>query len=46
MSTYSGEDQIIQSRRRVREYEKRLDVSETMIPVSMGSLRLRRIDHG
>lgn len=32
-------------RRLVRDYEKRCDVSEAMIFVSMGSLLLRRIAH-
>jgi putative transposase len=29
----------------VRGYEQRIDVSETMIQVAMGSLILRRISH-
>jgi hypothetical protein len=29
----------------VRDYEQRLDVSEAMIHVAMGSLLLRRISH-
>lgn len=33
-------------RRLVRDYETRLDVSEAMIHVAMGSLLLRRIAHG
>lgn len=33
-------------RRLVRDYESRLDVSEAMIHVAMGSLLLRRIAHG
>jgi putative transposase len=32
-------------RRLVRDYETRLDVSEAMIHVAMGSLLLRRIAH-
>lgn len=32
-------------RRLVRDYEQRLDVSEAMIHVAMGSLLLRRICH-
>ena len=32
-------------RRLVRDYERRSDVSETMIHVSMGALLLRRISH-
>jgi transposase len=32
-------------RRLVRDYEKRCDVSQAMIFVSMGSLLLRRIAH-
>jgi len=32
-------------RRLVRDYENRLDVSEAMIHVAMGSLLLRRIAH-
>ena len=32
-------------RRLVRDYEKRIDVSEAMIHVAMGSLLLRRISH-
>ena len=32
-------------RRLVRDYEARLDVSEAMIHVAMGSLLLRRISH-
>jgi putative transposase len=32
-------------RRLVRDYETRLDVSEAMIQVAMGSLLLRRIAH-
>ncbi len=32
-------------RRPVRDYEKRIDVSEAMIHVAMGSLLLRRISH-
>ncbi|MCP3733211.1 IS5/IS1182 family transposase, partial [Sphingomonas sp. MG17] len=31
--------------RLVRDYEKRLDVSEAMIHVALGSLMLRRIVH-
>ena len=34
---------IISWRRLVRDHEKRLDVSEAMIHVAMGSLLLRRI---
>jgi putative transposase len=37
---------MIRWRRLVRDYEKRLDVSEAMIHVAMGSLLLRRIAHG
>jgi transposase len=37
---------MIRWRRLVRDYEKRLDVSEAMILVAMGSLLLRRIAHG
>ena len=36
---------MIRWRRLVRDHEKRLDVSEAMIHVSMGSLLLRRIAH-
>ena len=36
---------MIRWRRLVRDYEKRLDVSEAMIHVAMGSLLLRRIAH-
>ena len=32
-------------RRLVRDYEQRIDVSEAMIQVAMGSLLLRRIAH-
>ena len=32
-------------RRLVRDYEQRIDVSEAMIHVAMGSLLLRRISH-
>ena len=32
-------------RRLMRDYEKRIDVSEAMIHVAMGSLLLRRISH-
>lgn len=32
-------------RRLVRDYEARIDVSEAMIHVAMGSLLLRRISH-
>ncbi|ESY63050.1 hypothetical protein X743_33665 [Mesorhizobium sp. LNHC252B00] len=32
-------------RRLVRDYEQRIDVSEAMIPVAMGSLLMRRISH-
>ena len=36
---------MIRWRRLVRDYEKRIDVSEAMIHVAMGSLMLRRISH-
>ena len=36
---------MIRRRRLVRDYERRLDVSEAMIHVAMGSLLLRRIAH-
>ena len=36
---------LIRWRRLVRDYEQRLDVSEAMIHVGMGSLLLRRISH-
>ena len=36
---------MIRWRRLVRDYERRLDVSEAMIHVAMGSLLLRRIAH-
>ena len=36
---------IVRWRRLVRDYEQRLDVSEAMIHVAMGSLLLRRISH-
>jgi putative transposase len=36
---------MVRWRRLVRDYEKRLDVSEAMIHVAMGSLLLRRIAH-
>ena len=36
---------MIRWRRLVHDYEKRLDVSEAMIYVAMGSLLLRRIAH-
>jgi hypothetical protein len=32
-------------RRLVRDYEQRIDVSESMIHVALGSLLLRRISH-
>jgi transposase len=32
-------------RRLVRDYERRLDVSEAMIFIAMGSLLIRRISH-
>ena len=32
-------------RRPVRDYEQRIDVSEAMVQVAMGSLLLRRIAH-
>ena len=36
---------IIRWRRLVRDFEQRLDVSEVMIHVAMGSLLLRRVAH-
>lgn len=36
---------MIRWRRIVRDYERRLDVSEAMIRVSMGALLLRRVAH-
>jgi transposase len=36
---------MIRWRRLVRDYEQRIDVSEAMIHVAMGSLLLRRIAH-
>ena len=36
---------MIRWRRLVRDYERRLDVSEAMIHVSMGALLLRRVAH-
>ena len=36
---------MIRWRRLVRDYEKRLDVSEAMIHVAMGTLLLRRVAH-
>jgi hypothetical protein len=36
---------MVRWRRLVRDYEQRLDVSEAMIHVAMGSLLLRRISH-
>jgi len=36
---------MIRWRRLVRDYEQRLDVSEAVIHVAMGSLLLRRISH-
>ena len=36
---------LVRWRRLVRDYEQRLDVSEAMIHVAMGSLLLRRISH-
>ena len=36
---------ITRWRRLVRDYEQRIDVSEAMIHVAMGSLLLRRITH-
>jgi transposase len=36
---------MIRWRRLVRDFEQRLDVSEAMIHVAMGSLHLRRIAH-
>ncbi|MDI3308067.1 MAG: transposase [Acetobacteraceae bacterium] len=36
---------MIRWRRLVRDYEKRLDVSEAMIELAMGALLLRRIAH-
>jgi transposase len=36
---------MIRSRRLVRDYERRLGVSEAMIHVAMGALLLRRVAH-
>jgi transposase len=36
---------MIRWRRLVRDYERRLDVSEAMIHVAMGALLLRRVAH-
>ncbi len=36
---------MIRRRRLVRDYEKRLDVSEAMIHVAMGALPRRRVAH-
>jgi hypothetical protein len=36
---------MIRWRRLVRDYEQRIDVSEAMIHVAMGSLLLKRIAH-
>jgi putative transposase len=36
---------MISWRRLVRDYEKRLDVSEAIIQVAMGALLLRRVAH-
>jgi transposase len=36
---------MIRWRRLVRDYETRLDVSEAMIQIALGSLLLRRISH-
>jgi transposase len=36
---------MIRWRRLVRDYEKRLDVSEAVIHVAMGALLLRRVAH-
>jgi putative transposase len=36
---------IMRWRRLVRDYEQRLDVSEAMIHIALGSLLLRRIAH-
>lgn len=36
---------MIRWRRLVRDYEKRLDVSEAMIELAIGALLLRRIAH-
>jgi hypothetical protein len=36
---------MIRWRRLVRDYEQRIDVSEAMIHVAMGSLLLRPISH-
>jgi len=36
---------LVRWRRLVRDYEQRLDVSEAMIHIAMGSLLLRRISH-
>lgn len=36
---------MIRLRRLVRDYERRLDVSEAMIHVAMGALLLRRVAH-
>jgi transposase len=36
---------MIRWRRLVRDYERRLDVSEAMIHVGMGALLLRRVAH-
>ena len=38
-------DQMIRWRRLVRDYEKRLDMSETMIHVAMCALLLLRVPH-
>lgn len=35
---------MIRHRRLVRDYEQRLDVSEAMIHIAMGSLLLRRLN--
>jgi transposase len=36
---------MVRWKRLVRDYEQRIDVSEAMIHVAMGSLLLRRITH-
>lgn len=36
---------MTRSRRLVRDYEQRIEVSEAMIHVAMGSLLLRRVSH-
>ena len=44
-SVPDGESRMMRWRRLVRDNDQRIDVSEAMIQVAMGSLLLRRIAH-